>query len=119
MLSGLDSRSAIEAGVKLAFGTDAGVFPHSLAGRQFGYYVKYGMSPMAAIQSATSRAAELMGWQDRVGSDRSWSVRGHDRSERRPDQRHHPAGERRLGDERRQGRDAAVVDLSMRLRLPA
>jgi imidazolonepropionase-like amidohydrolase len=57
----------LKAGVKLAFGTDAGVFPHAYAGRQFAYYVKYGLSPMAAIQSATAWAAELMGWQDRVG----------------------------------------------------
>ena len=57
----------VEAGVKIAFGTDAGVFPHSFAGRQFSYYVNHGLSPMAAIQSATVGAAELLGWQDRVG----------------------------------------------------
>ena len=57
----------LEAGVKIAFGTDAGVFPHAYAGRQFAYYVNHGLSPMAAIQSATIWAAELMGWQDRVG----------------------------------------------------
>jgi imidazolonepropionase-like amidohydrolase len=57
----------VEAGVKIAFGTDAGVFPHSYAGRQFAYYVNHGLSPMAAIQSATTWAAELMCWQDRVG----------------------------------------------------
>jgi imidazolonepropionase-like amidohydrolase len=58
----------VEAGVKIAFGTDSGVFPHRYAGRQFAYYVKYGLTPMAAIQSATSWAAELMGWQDRIGA---------------------------------------------------
>ncbi len=57
----------LEAGVKIAFGTDAGVFPHSYAGRQFAYYVRYGLSPMAAIRSATTWAAELIGWQDRIG----------------------------------------------------
>jgi imidazolonepropionase-like amidohydrolase len=57
----------LEAGVKIAFGTDAGVFPHEYAGRQFAYYVNHGLSPMAAIQSATIWAAELMRWQDRVG----------------------------------------------------
>jgi len=57
----------LKAGVKIAFGTDAGVFPHSYAGRQFAYYVDHGLSPIAAIQSATIRAAELMGWEDRVG----------------------------------------------------
>ena len=60
----------VAAGVKIAFGTDAGVFPHRYAGRQFGYYVEHGLSPMAAIQSATSRAAELMGWEDRLGGIR-------------------------------------------------
>jgi imidazolonepropionase-like amidohydrolase len=43
------------------------VFPHSFAGRQFAYYVDHGLSSMAAIQSATVWAADLMGWQDRVG----------------------------------------------------
>ena len=57
----------LEAGVKIAFGTDAGVFPHGYAGRQFAYYVNHGLSSMAAIQSATVWAAELMGWQDRIG----------------------------------------------------
>jgi imidazolonepropionase-like amidohydrolase len=57
----------VEAGVKIAFGTDAGVFPHSFAGRQFAYYVNHGLTPMAAIRSATVWAAELMGWQDRIG----------------------------------------------------
>lgn len=57
----------VEAGVKIAFGTDAGVFPHSLAGRQFFYYVNHGLSPVEAIQSATAWAAELLGWQDLVG----------------------------------------------------
>jgi imidazolonepropionase-like amidohydrolase len=58
----------VEAGVKLAFGTDSGVYPHGMNARQFGYQVKYGMTPMQAIQSATSVAAELLGWEDRVGA---------------------------------------------------
>lgn len=51
---------AVKMGVNLAYGTDAGVYPHGLNARQFAYMVKYGMTPMQAIQSATIRAAELL-----------------------------------------------------------
>jgi imidazolonepropionase-like amidohydrolase len=61
-------RKAVAAGVKIAYGTDSGVYPHALAARQLPYMVRYGMTPMAAVQSATIVAAELMGWKDRVGS---------------------------------------------------
>ncbi len=61
-------RRAHEAGVKIAFGSDAGVYPHGLNGRQFAYMVRQGMSPMEALQSATVRAAELLGLADKVGS---------------------------------------------------
>jgi len=59
---------AVKAGVKLAFGTDSGGYPHGMAGKQFAYQVRYGQTPMQAIQSATAVAAELMGWRDRVGA---------------------------------------------------
>lgn len=59
---------AVDAGVKIAFGTDSGVYPHGDNARQFGLYVKHGLSAGAAIQSATRWAAELMGWEDKVGS---------------------------------------------------
>ena len=59
---------AVAAGVRLAFGSDACVFPHGLQGRQFALYVKHGLTPAQAIQSATRWAAELMGWEDRVGT---------------------------------------------------
>ena len=59
---------AIERGVRIAFGTDSGVYPHGLNGRQFASYVRAGMTPLAAIRTATSTAAALMGWSDRVGS---------------------------------------------------
>jgi imidazolonepropionase-like amidohydrolase len=58
----------VAAGVKIAFGTDAGVYPHGLNARQLPYMVKYGMTPMGAIQAATINSATLIGWQDRVGS---------------------------------------------------
>ena len=61
-------RKAVAAGVKIAYGTDSGVYPHGLSARQLPYMVRYGMTPMAAIQSATVVAAELMGWGERVGS---------------------------------------------------
>jgi imidazolonepropionase-like amidohydrolase len=51
---------AVKLGVKLGYGTDSGVYPHGLNGRQFAYMVKYGMTPMQAIQSATIEPARLM-----------------------------------------------------------
>jgi imidazolonepropionase-like amidohydrolase len=59
---------AVKAGVKIAYGTDSGVYPHAFAGRQMAKMVKHGMTPMQAIQSATTVSAELLGWEDRVGS---------------------------------------------------
>ena len=61
-------RKAVAAGVKIAYGTDSGVYPHRFAARQLPYMVRYGMTPMQALRSATLSAAELMGWEDRVGS---------------------------------------------------
>lgn len=59
-------KAAVQAGVRMAFGTDAGVYPHGWNGRQFAYMVKWGMTPMQAIQSATINAADLLGWSDRI-----------------------------------------------------
>jgi len=59
---------AIERGVRIAFGTDSGVYPHGLNARQFVSYVRAGMSPIDAIRTATTTAAELMQWSDRVGT---------------------------------------------------
>jgi imidazolonepropionase-like amidohydrolase len=61
-------RKAVAAGVKIAYGTDSGVYPHGLNARQLPYMVRHGMTPMQAIQSATLSAAQLLGWEDRVGS---------------------------------------------------
>lgn len=58
----------VKAGVRIAFGTDSGIAPHGVNARQFPYYVRYGLTPMQAIQSATRWSAELMGWEDRVGT---------------------------------------------------
>ncbi|MBX9868748.1 MAG: amidohydrolase family protein, partial [Burkholderiaceae bacterium] len=61
-------RKAFLGGAKMAFGTDAGVYPHGDNAKQFFYMVKYGMTPMQAIQSATVNGADLLGWKDKVGS---------------------------------------------------
>jgi imidazolonepropionase-like amidohydrolase len=55
-------------GVKVAYGTDSGVYPHGDNAKQFAYMVRYGMTPMQAVQSATIRAAELLGKEDMLGS---------------------------------------------------
>ena len=59
------NRKAIAAGVKIAFGTDAAVYPHGENAKEFGVYVKMGMSPLAALRSATTVAAEVLGKDDR------------------------------------------------------
>ncbi|MGE8186913.1 amidohydrolase family protein [Pseudomonas sp. NPDC086278] len=61
-------RKAVNAGVKIAYGTDAGIYPHGKNARQFAYMVKYGMTPMQAIQSATVVAADLLNWKQDVGA---------------------------------------------------
>ncbi len=61
-------RKAIAAGVKIAYGTDAGVFPHGENGKDFKYLVQSGMTPMQAIQAATREAATLIGHPELVGS---------------------------------------------------
>ncbi len=61
-------QKAHEAGVRMAFGTDAGVYPSGTNARQFAYMVQYGMTPMEAIQAATIHAAELLGWPADVGA---------------------------------------------------
>lgn len=61
-------QKARKLGVKIAFGTDVGAFEHGTNAREFQFMVEYGMSPMDAIKSATMVAAELMQWQDQIGS---------------------------------------------------
>ena len=60
-------QKAAKAGVKVAFGTDAGVYPQGWNGKQFAHMVRWGLTPMQAIQSATVNAADLLGWSDKVG----------------------------------------------------
>jgi imidazolonepropionase-like amidohydrolase len=60
-------RKAVEAGVRVVYGTDSGVYPHGLNAKQFAWYTRCGMTPLDAIRSATVVAAECLGWADRVG----------------------------------------------------
>jgi imidazolonepropionase-like amidohydrolase len=62
---------ALKAGVKMVFGTDSGVCPYDYSVRQFAFMVKYGMTPMQAIQSATINAAMLIGKPEEFGSIRA------------------------------------------------
>jgi imidazolonepropionase-like amidohydrolase len=57
----------VAAGVRIAFGTDSGIYPHGRNARQLAYHVRHGQTPLEAIRAATLHAAELMGWSDRVG----------------------------------------------------
>ena len=61
-------QKAVEAGVKIAFGTDAGVYPHGWNARQFKWMTRFGLSPMGAIQAATINAADLIGIKEKTGS---------------------------------------------------
>lgn len=61
-------RKAIQQGVKIAFGTDTPVFPHGLNAREFGTYVRLGMTPIQAIRTATLNASDLLGTSDKTGA---------------------------------------------------
>jgi imidazolonepropionase-like amidohydrolase len=61
-------RKAVALGVNIAYGTDSGVYPHGLNAQQLPYMVRYGMTAMQAIQSATIGAARLMDWDRQIGS---------------------------------------------------
>jgi imidazolonepropionase-like amidohydrolase len=64
-----NAKHAITAGVKVAMGTDAAVYPHGLNAHEFEVYVRdFGMTPLEALRTGTVNAADLMGWSDRVGS---------------------------------------------------
>ena len=61
---------AFRSGVRVALGTDAGVYPHGENGGEFWAMVELGLAPVQALQAGTVNAAELMGWSDRIGSIR-------------------------------------------------
>src|SRR3954464_1786537 len=60
--------AAVKAGAKMTFGTDAGVYAYGLGARQFAYMVRYGMTPLQAIQAATTEAARALGKEGQVGT---------------------------------------------------
>jgi imidazolonepropionase-like amidohydrolase len=59
---------AVKAGVRIGYGTDAGIYPHGDNARQFAYMVKYGMTPLEAIRAATTSAAASLGRSQELGS---------------------------------------------------
>jgi imidazolonepropionase-like amidohydrolase len=59
---------AVKAGVRIAFGTDSGIYPHGMNAKNLAFHVRFGQTPFEAIRSATIVSAELLGWDDRVGS---------------------------------------------------
>ena len=59
--------ACVAAGVKIAFGTDSGIYPHGDNARQLAYHVRHGQTPLDAIRAATVHAARLMRWEDRIG----------------------------------------------------
>jgi imidazolonepropionase-like amidohydrolase len=59
---------AFASGIKVAFGTDAAVYPHGMNAHEFAVMVKLGLTPLQAIQAATVNAAELLGWPGKVGT---------------------------------------------------
>ncbi len=61
-------RHAWQSGTKMAYGTDSGVYPHGDNAKQFAKMIEWGMKPIDAIQAATIRAADLIGWADKVGA---------------------------------------------------
>jgi len=64
-----NQRRAVAAGVRVALGTDAAVYPHGLNAHEVEVYVtKLGMTPLAALETGTINAADLMGWSDRTGA---------------------------------------------------
>jgi imidazolonepropionase-like amidohydrolase len=60
-------KKQLAASVPIAMGSDVGPFPHGAQGREFVLLVKYGMSPLAAIQAGTLNGAKLLGWQEKIG----------------------------------------------------
>ena len=61
-------KRAFAAGLKVGFGTDAAVYPHGLNAHEFAVYVRLGMTPLQAIQTATINDADLLGWSNKIGT---------------------------------------------------
>src|SRR5579883_2808378 len=63
-----NARKAFQSGVKIAFGTDAAVYPHGLNAHEFEVYTRLGMTPVQSLQTSLINAAELLGWADKIGT---------------------------------------------------
>ncbi|HLH07335.1 MAG TPA: amidohydrolase family protein [Terriglobales bacterium] len=63
-----NARKAFQSGVKIAFGTDAAVYPHGLNAHEFEVYTRLGMTPLQSLQTSLINAAELLGWADKIGT---------------------------------------------------
>jgi imidazolonepropionase-like amidohydrolase len=63
-----NAKKAFAAGVKIAFGTDAAVYPHGLNAHEFAVYMRLGLTPLQAIQTATINASDLLGWTSKIGT---------------------------------------------------
>jgi len=63
-----NAKKAFAAGVKIAFGTDAAVYPHGLNAHEFAVYVRLGLTPLQAIQTATINASDLLGRTSTIGT---------------------------------------------------
>ena len=97
-------RKAHRAGVKMVFGSDAGVMPHGQVGRQFATMVTYGMTPLEAIQAATLNGSQALGRND-VGVIEVGPLRRSGRGSRRSAGQHPAARSAPGGDQRWQGRE--------------
>ncbi|MBZ5704343.1 MAG: amidohydrolase family protein [Acidobacteriia bacterium] len=64
----MNAKKAFQAGVKIGLGTDAAVYPHGLNAHELAVYVRLGMTPLQAIQTATINDADLLGWSDKIGT---------------------------------------------------
>jgi len=62
------AKKAFQSGVKIGMGTDAAVYPHGLNAHELEVYVRLGMTPIQAIQTATINDADLLGWSDKIGT---------------------------------------------------
>ncbi len=104
---------AFASGVKVAFGTDAAVYPHGLNAHEFAVMVKLGLTPLQAIQAATVNAADLLGWSGKVGTlgAGAWAdIVGVDGD---PVQGRDHAGAREICDERRRGGEERVCEVAL------
>ena len=106
-------RAAVRLGVKIGFGTDSAVSPHGINAREFALMTGLGMPPIAALKSATSVDAELLGIAAKVGTLEAGQARRPRRHARRPDRGHHGHRAGLLRDEGGQDHQRSVAAEAM------